>query len=83
MIVLPFTLARLCSVFIIPRALKLSRPDVGSSRTISEGSVTSSTPIAVRLRSPPDMVLYSVEPMWVSLHDSRPSSLMIFLTLIF
>ena len=83
MIVLPFVRARLCRILHIPTALKLSSPDVGSSRTIKDGSVTSSTPIDVRFRSPPDMVFHNVEPIGVFLHCSRPNSLMIRSTLRF
>ena len=66
MMVLPFSLASLWSVFTMPRALKLSSPEVGSSSTIKDGSVTSSTPIAARFRSPPDIVFHKVDPIGVS-----------------
>jgi len=35
-------------------AVNESKPDVGSSSKIASGSVTSSTPIEVLLRSPPE-----------------------------
>ena len=68
MIVLPLVLARLCRMRTIPRALKLSRPEVGSSRTSKDGSDTSSTPIDVLFRSPPDIVFFSSDPISVFLH---------------
>lgn len=55
-------------------AVKLSSPDVGSSSNTNLGSVISSTPIAVRLRSPPEMVLCKIEPQTVSWHSSSPKS---------
>ena len=55
--VLPFLWAKSANSFTIEVALKLSRPEVGSSRKIIEGSVIISTPIAVLLRSPPEIVL--------------------------
>lgn len=53
-----------------------SKPEVGSSRRITLGSVMSSTPIAVLLRSPPEIVFLSTLPTIVSAHLSRPRSLM-------
>jgi hypothetical protein len=53
--VFPF-FAYLSRSFTICNALKLSRPDVGSSKRIIEGLVISSTPMAVRFLSPPEMV---------------------------
>lgn len=47
-------------------AMNESRPDVGSSRRIILGSVMSSTPIAVRLRSPPEIVFFLILPTIVS-----------------
>jgi len=47
-------------------AVKLSRPDVGSSRRITEGSVISSTPIAVLFFSPPESDLIYYDPIKVS-----------------
>ena len=49
-------LAKFFSNFTIDNALKLSIPDVGSSNKIKLGSVISSTPIAVRFLSPPEIV---------------------------
>lgn len=49
-------LAIFYSNFIIYNDLKLSKPEVGSSRIIIEGSVINSTPIDVRFLSPPDIV---------------------------
>ena len=46
----------------IYNALKLSRPDVGSSSKIIDGSTISSTPMAVLLRSPPEITFFSVDP---------------------
>ena len=37
------------------RAVSESRPVVGSSKNITDGFVISSTPILVRLRSPPEI----------------------------
>jgi len=45
------------------RALKESRPEVGSSSKIRDGSETSSTPIEVRLRSPPEIIFLKIEPI--------------------
>ena len=47
-------------------AIKESKPDVGSSSKMTLGSVISSTPIAVRLRSPPEIVFFKTLPMIVS-----------------
>jgi hypothetical protein len=46
-------------------AMNESRPDVGSSSKIMEGSVISSTPIEVLLRSPPEISLRFMLPHWV------------------
>lgn len=54
-IVFPF-LAKDLRSFTIYKALKLSKPEVGSSRRIKLGSVINSTPIAVLFLSPPDIV---------------------------
>ncbi len=64
MMVLPF-LERSFSNFIIYKALKLSKPDVGSSNRIRLGLVISSTPIAVLFLSPPDIVFYITLPITV------------------
>ena len=77
MIVLPFERANRWSVSTNAVALKLSKPDVGSSSTSSDGSVTNSTPIEVRLRSPPEIVLCSSDPIGVCSHFYKPSSFMI------
>lgn len=55
-------------------ALKLSSPDVGSSKSINDGSVTNSTPIAVLFFSPPEMVLDRTEPILVSAASLRFNS---------
>ena len=59
-------LAKFFSNFTIDNALKLSRPDVGSSNKIKLGSVISSTPIAVRFLSPPEIVFWAILPTGVS-----------------
>jgi hypothetical protein len=46
-------------------AINESKPEVGSSSKIIEGSVISSTPIEVLLRSPPDISLRFMLPHWV------------------
>ena len=71
--VLPLQACFLSSLTIC-RALKLSRPEVGSSSRIIEGSVMSSTPMAVLFLSPPEIDFFLVEPTWVSATCSRPSS---------
>ena len=55
-------------------ALKLSKPDVGSSKKTRAGLDTSSTPTEVRLRSPPEMPLIRAPPINVSLQSMRPNS---------
>lgn len=65
MIVFPLYLAKDRKVETKLVALKLSKPLVGSSRTSKEGSVISSTPIEVRLRSPPEIVLRVTDPISV------------------
>jgi hypothetical protein len=59
-------LAKFFSSFTIDKALKLSRPDVGSSNKIKLGFVISSTPIAVRFLSPPEIVFCATLPTIVS-----------------
>ena len=54
-------------------AAKLSRPDVGSSRKTQRGWPTSSTAMAVRFFSPPEMPLIMMFPTSVSAHFSSPS----------
>jgi hypothetical protein len=58
----------------IPRALKLSNPEVGSSRRRTEGSVISSTPIDALFLSPPDNVLCFAEPIGVFEALASPNS---------
>ena len=58
----------------IESALKLSRPEVGSSSKIIDGSVISSTPIAVLFLSPPESDLNLAFPIKVSLAATSPSS---------
>jgi len=55
-------------------AINESIPDVGSSNKITLGSVISSTPIAVRFRSPPEIVFFKTLPTIVSAHLVSPSS---------
>ena len=64
MIVLPF-LASLFKVSTIYKALKLSRPDVGSSNRITDGLVMISTPIDVLFLSPPDISFLVTDPIIV------------------
>jgi|LauGreDrversion4_2_1035121.scaffolds.fasta_scaffold392998_1 hypothetical protein len=75
MIVLPYVVASFYNNLQILLAIKESRPEVGSSSINTDGSVISSTPIEVRLRSPPEMVFFKPPPIRVSAHFSRPSSL--------
>jgi len=56
-------------------AINESSPDVGSSSSIILGLVISSTPIAVLLRSPPEIDFLSKPPIYVSAHFWRPKSL--------
>lgn len=49
-----------------------SRPDVGSSRMITEGLISSSWPTETRLRSPPDTPRRVGPPTSVFLHFSKP-----------
>jgi hypothetical protein len=53
--------------------MKESRPDVGSSKSTTLGSVINSTPIEVRFLSPPEIVFLETDPTSVSLHFSSPS----------
>ena len=59
------SLASLFISFTIWNALKLSRPEVGSSKNIIDGSVISSTPIAVLFLSPPERVFLVTDPIGV------------------
>jgi hypothetical protein len=61
---LPY-LASFLSSLHIDRALKLSRPDVGSSNNIKDGFVINSTPIDVLFLSPPESAFYKTEPIMV------------------
>ena len=61
-------------------AVKESSPVVGSSKNIKFGSVTSSIPIEVRFRSPPDTPLNKVPPIFVLWHLVNPNSSMILST---
>jgi len=65
--VIPFR-ASFLSIVIIRKAVELSKPLVGSSNRIKLGSVMSSYPMHVRLRSPPEMLLRANPPILVSLH---------------
>jgi hypothetical protein len=76
MIVFPY-LESFFSNLTIYRALKLSSPDVGSSRSTKLGSVISSTPIAVLFLSPPEINFYRTFPILVSAAPFRPRSSMI------
>ena len=67
MIVLP-DLAKSFKTSIMFKAIYESSPVVGSSRKIKFGFVTSSTPIDVLLRSPPEIPLMSGPPILVSAH---------------
>jgi hypothetical protein len=60
--VLPFLRASFFKSLQIDFAMKESNPDVGSSNKIILGSVINSTPIAVRLRSPPEIVFFKILP---------------------
>jgi hypothetical protein len=71
--VLPF-LAYFSRSLTIYTALKLSSPDVGSSRRINDGSVINSTPIAVLFLSPPEIVFYITEPIKTFATLVNPSS---------
>jgi hypothetical protein len=62
--VLPLA-ARARKVSITEAAVYESRPVVGSSKKNNYGSVISSTPIAVRLRSPPEIPLTKEPPILV------------------
>jgi len=53
------------SNLIIYKDLKLSRPEVGSSSIIIEGSVINSTAIAVLFLSPPEIVFLIAVPIVV------------------
>ena len=63
-IVLPL-LARSLNISMTEVAVKESNPVVGSSRKIKLGSVMSSTPIDVLLRSPPETPLINGPPILV------------------
>jgi hypothetical protein len=71
--VFPF-FAYLSNSLTIESALKLSSPDVGSSKRMREGFVINSTPIEVRFLSPPEMVFCITEPIIVSAEAVIPNS---------
>lgn len=73
-IVFPCFLAIFCKILTIFTAVKLSKPDVGSSRSKICGSVINSTPIAVHFLSPPEIVFNNVSPTTVSAHSLNPRS---------
>lgn len=50
--------------YIIINAVKESNPEVGSSRRITLGSVTSSNPIEVLFRSPPESPFSITPPIY-------------------
>lgn len=62
---------------IITKAVKESRPDVGSSSRMQYGSLTNSTPIEVLFLSPPEIPLIIALPMSVSAHFSSIRVLMV------
>jgi len=71
--VLPF-LANLLSSLTIDKALKLSKPEVGSSNKMIGGSVINSTPIAVLFFSPPDKTFLKADPIGLFATAYRPRS---------
>mmetsp|Transcript_10492 Transcript_10492/g.24298 ORF Transcript_10492/g.24298 Transcript_10492/m.24298 type:complete len:228 (-) Transcript_10492:97-780(-) len=70
----PSFFARAASLDMTLYAANESRPEVGSSKKMSFGCMTSSTPMAVRFFSPPEMPRISSSPTSVSAHSSSPSS---------
>ena len=68
MTVRPSSMARFRKISITEVAVKESSPVVGSSRKIKLGSVINSTPIEVRLRSPPETPLTRGPPILVFWH---------------
>lgn len=64
----------------ITKAVNESKPEVGSSNRIQNGSVTNSTPIDVLFLSPPEIPLTSGPPTWVSAAFSSFKLSMISLT---
>ena len=63
--VLPFLRASFFNSLQMDLAMNESNLEVGSSNKIMLGSVISSTPIAVRLRSPPEIVFFNILPTYV------------------
>mmetsp|Transcript_1979 Transcript_1979/g.4533 ORF Transcript_1979/g.4533 Transcript_1979/m.4533 type:complete len:201 (+) Transcript_1979:1428-2030(+) len=66
--------ARLARVSTTLRAMLLSKPEVGSSKRITEGAVSSSIAIDSRLRSPPESPRFSESPTRVFRTSERPRS---------
>lgn len=66
MTVMPLRASFLSKAMIL-KAVELSRPLVGSSRSSNLGSVINSYPILVLFLSPPDMALIVNPPILVSL----------------
>eukprot|EP00835_Amoeboradix_gromovi_P000819 NODE_30_length_32972_cov_0.541052.p22 type:complete len:102 gc:universal NODE_30_length_32972_cov_0.541052:10982-10677(-) len=64
-------------VFMIFKAINESRPLVGSSRNIIAGSVTNSTAIATRFRSPPLIPRVLAFPMGEFFTFTSPNSLIV------
>ncbi len=74
MIVFPFR-AQALNICTIQRALKLSSPEVGSSKSINEGSVIKATPIAALFLSPPESSFYLWFPIRTLATWNNPSSI--------
>eukprot|EP00734_Pompholyxophrys_sp_LG126_P000740 Pompholyxophrys_sp_v1_NODE_470_length_535_cov_50.708333.p2 type:complete len:115 gc:universal NODE_470_length_535_cov_50.708333:387-43(-) len=72
------SVAKVLTLSITAKAVKLSKPLVGSSRKSNPGLTTSSTPIEALLRSPPERSLVNE-----SAHTIKPSCLIIFSTCFF
>lgn len=64
-IVLFSYLARFLRTFIRIKAVKLSKPEVGSSKKNTSGSFTNSKPIEHLFLSPPDIPFKNFPPMYV------------------
>lgn len=67
-------LAKFCKTSITCKAVELSSPVVGSSKKITLGSVSNSTPMDVLFRSPPEIPRIKEFPTLVFAHFYRPSS---------
>lgn len=61
--VFPLSLANFFNSLTTDVALKLSSPEVGSSRSKSDGSVNISTAMAVLFRSPPEIIFFRTPPI--------------------